>query len=883
MKTILKVISIFLLISISSCIQFQNADFQELETMVKTEFNVNKDKEVYFKYKLGDTKGPIGIQFLIANLYTVEVLIYKASEDTEPFMNYTMAKEPFKEIDVTDFGEYIYIVIRETFQYYYKDYITIYNPNEIKDLKSGEPFVINKFLSNGKYEMTFSSEVNSALLYNTYNTISSNRTITIINDNDTHIIDTAIDNQIKLNLAPGKYSILVEDYFDPEKEEEEDLQHDFSLIIYEKEDLYGFNQLTQNIITKTNYIYSNELQQFYYYVDISDNHNSNTINFKLNFKYYKIENDIKFYTKIIYLDNEITESDLESNIPTENTNPESYDFDSDEYYRIYFHDEKADSKYKYLLVKVEITDNTYYIGSNYLDVSLGKEVEIIDYTNIENNDAQTIERKIVYYIPTYLKLKFNSDDKYLLTSQNQDLTTFIKGDLITGDNKVNEDYLFNTNEIIVLSGIPELTIRLFGATDSDIKFHIEKISNSQFQYAENVRNNEIYEVTMNENEVKYILGTFDFEEYAFGEYKINYYATVESGEFEVYYKNYTSLEGKSLFPSQQSQSQQFNKEIVFETNVDLITIKCKKSGSMSIRPVTKDFDETTHLLEQNSANQITLYDSNEIVQLTTALGQNTGTVYFSILSLDGDEIKISPDTPGLFEEQTIKNNELFAKSADLSKYKMDQLAIKVSCSSAEKNIEILEIIPNEFNTYRKLEDGENKEIKLHNVYFQLEKNVQKLNLTLENLQNKKITYGVAKVATNDSNYLLTANNYPNSTTVELKDNKQTLEIENAYYNIDDDKKPYTLLLVSVLGEDKDLLYNVTIGNGDEPKEEDDDDDNTVLIVFICLISAIVIGFITLALFMIIIKKKNKQNDSTGDENEMSQKLYSNNLRSGVDP
>ena len=881
MKTILKVVGIYLLLSISSCIQIPNADFQELETMVKTEFNVNKDKEVYFKYKLGETKGPIGIQFLLANLYTVEVLIYKTSEDTEPFMNYTMAKEPFKEIDVTEFGEYVYIVIRETFEYYYKDYITIYNPSEIIDLKSGEPLVINKFLSNGKYEMTFSSGLNSIFFYNTYNTISSNRTLTIATDNDTYIIDTATDNQIKLELAPGKYSILVEDYFDPEKEKEADLQHDFSLIVYEKEDSYGFNQLTQNIITKTNYIYSNEPQQFYYYVDISDNHNSNTINFKLNFKYYKIENDIKFYTKIIYLENEITETDLKNNIPTENKNPESYDYDSDEYYRIYFHDEKTDSKYKYLLVKVEITDESYYIGYNYLDVSLGKEVEIIDYTNIENNDAKTIQKKVVDYIPTYLKLKFNSNDKYLLTSQNQDLTTFIKGDLITTDNKVNEDYLFNTNEIIVLSGIPELTIKLFGATDSEVKFHVEKIGKSQLQYAENERNNDVYEVTMNENEVKYILGTFDYEEYAFGEYKINYYATVESGDFEVYYKNYTGLEGKTLFPAQESQSQQFNKKIIFETNVDLITIKCKKSGSMSIRPVTKDFDEVTHLLEQNSINQITLYDSIEIVQLTTSLGQNIGTVYFSILSLDGQEIKISPDTPGLFEEQTIKNNELFAKSADLSKYKMDQLAIKVSCSSAEKNIEILEIIPNEFNTYTKLEDGENKEISKHNVYFQLDKNVQKLKIILENLQNKKIAYGVEKAATNDSNYLLTAVNYPNSTTVELKDAKQTLEIINPYYNIDDNMKSYTLLLVSVLGEDKDLSYNVKIEKGDEPEEEDD--DHTVLIVFICLVSAIAIGFITLGLFMIVIKKRNKQNNEAEDDKEMNQKLYTNNLRSEVDP
>ena len=858
MKTLLKFINIFLLISISFCIYVPNEDFQEIKTLVKTEFNINKNKEAYFKYKLGDTHKSIGLQFLVANLYTVEVLIYKSEDLQEPFISYNMAKEPFKEVDVTDFGEYAYIVIKETFEYYYQDYITIYNPSEVIELKSGEPLVINKFLSNGRYEMTFSPKVKSALLYNTNNIISSNREITITTDTDTKIIDSSKEGQIKIDLDPGKYSILVQNNFDPEKEEEGNLEQGFSLIVYEKEDLFRFNELTKNVISNTNYIYSNEPQYFYYYADISENKNSNTINFKLNYKYYKLENSIKFYTNIIYLNEKITKSDLENNIPTENKNPASYEDDSDEFFRIYFHDERADSKFKYLLVKVEITESKYYMGSNYFEVSLGEEVIIKDFTNIENNEAQTIQVKKVEYIPTYFKLILNSKDKYLLTSQNQDLTTFIKGDLITADNKINKDYLESTNEIIVISGIPELTIKLFGSSDSEVKFFLEKIDSSQLQYNENRRNNDIYEATMNENEIKYILGTFDYEEYAYGVDKIIYYATVNSGEFEIYYKNYTSLEGKSLFPTQESQLKQINKEIPFETNVDLITIKCKKSGSMSIRPVAKDFVETTHLLKQNSVNQITLYNSNEILQLTTNLGQNTGIVYFSILSLDGEEIKISPDTPGLFKEETIKNNELFAKSIDLSKYKMDQLAIKISCSSAEKNIEIFEIIHNDFNTYQKLENGENKEIKLHNVYFPLDKEVQKLNLVLGNLQNKKISYGVIKSANKDSNYLLTADKYANTTTEDLKENSHTLEITNVYYNLTDNMKPYTFALVSVLGEDKDLLYNVNIG---KDAKEEVEEDNTLLILFLCIISVIVITFIILAVIIILKKQKNNENSN----------------------
>ena len=71
-----------------------------------------------------------------------------------------------------------------------------------------------------------------------------------------------------------------------------------------------------------------------YYVDISRYINSNSINFKLFSKNY-LRNNIKFFTKIIYLDEKISETDLENNIPIENNLPYLYD-DSDEYLRIFF-------------------------------------------------------------------------------------------------------------------------------------------------------------------------------------------------------------------------------------------------------------------------------------------------------------------------------------------------------------------------------------------------------------------------------------------------------------------------------------------------------------------------------------------------------------------
>ena len=299
---------------------------------------------------------------------------------------------------------------------------------------------------------------------------------------------------------------------------------------------------------------------------------------------------------------------------------------------------------------------------------------------------------------------------------------------------------------------------------------------------------------------------------------------------------------------------------------------------MSIRPKTKIFEETTHLIEQNTINQIKLYDYLEIIQLTTLLGQTEGIVYFSILSLDGEKMIITPDTPGVFEKKTIQNNELFSSSVDLSKFRMDQLAIKVNCSSLEKNLEIIEIIHNKNNTYQTLKKGENKNIKLNNVYLLIDDDIKKFNISIENLKNKKIAYGIIKSASNDKNYLSTADKYPNTTIInEILDEKLDFEIDNIYHQNKDKMKPYLFFLLSILLEDDNLNYNIRI----DIKDSDKDDDNIILIVVISLIVTIALGFIILGLYIFVIKKKT-QNEEDKLEKLNSQKMSDmNNIE--IDP
>ena len=50
-------------------------DFKEIDFMKEIDFKINANEAAYFKYKLKGKEYPIGLRFLLANLYTVNVYI----------------------------------------------------------------------------------------------------------------------------------------------------------------------------------------------------------------------------------------------------------------------------------------------------------------------------------------------------------------------------------------------------------------------------------------------------------------------------------------------------------------------------------------------------------------------------------------------------------------------------------------------------------------------------------------------------------------------------------------------------------------------------------------------------------------------------------------
>ena len=870
------IILMFLIVSQAICNLNPIESFEDIDFNTPIKFSVNSSVTANFKYKLGENKGKIGLKFLRANLYTVNIEVYD-SEAKDNGIEYQLAKNQFKEIDVANFTDYVYIIIEQKDpHYYYDDYLTIYDSEKPIELLNNQVIQINNFFSDKglKFFYRFNNSKNILLMYSTKNngnyknklTITYNNTEKIINDDDTYKEKYIyIDNENITMTVEG--------------------QQEFSLIIQEiKNNDNNYNEILKNQINEINYIYNKAPQKYYFYSDITGLTNSNTFNIKLNYKYYNNNDKYKFtvLSEELELDNIISETDLNNHIPTHKNFQYNYDRFSDEYYRIYISKINKTKKHQYLLVLIEINDNEYYYGSRSLEISMGDEEQINDCTNIELNKLKKIPIQSLNYIPFYEQLNLNTNEKYLLYVENQYqfISELINGDLMKDAQTINKNYLDSDNELIVLSGIDDLTIRIFGQKKA-VNFYIEKIDSNKLEYKEGTRNNsQVFILDMRADEEKYILGTYTYNDYAYGGLKVNYFATVESGNFELFYRNNISKEEQlDIFPSDNQYAVNFDELITLRTNLDLFKVKCKQDGVMYIRPQYKTFDITTHLLDENGYSEIHMSDLEEMVQLSAPIAKNNDSLYLLIsivnsevllTALNNEELKltITPDTEGAFTERTIGKNELFNATINLSTYRPYQLAIKLKSNDYGADIEIVEVIHNKYTKYEEIKQGENKNINSNNVNFPVSTDDQKLYININNLKGKQISYGIIKSYFNDTDYITTADKYKNSFKEEINEDKKKIIIDNTYYNQTDENKPYIYFVFSILGKEDNLNYDIKIdfkddenNNNNNPETDKAEDDDTVKIVVIVVIIVVIVLILGGIILFNVLSKRRRASSS----------------------
>ena len=647
------------------CSNIRENDYKNIELNTPLKFETKKGNEVCLKYEFkNDKKRSIGITFLKSNSYTIEVLVYdsydKIKSDNGNYKSkkdsYIIGKTDFKEINVSNFNTKVYLIIKETKDYYYSDYIKLFDSEIPLSLKENYPLTIKNFMSNKEYNFVFSSEKNVVISYSSKS--KGHKKITISRNNNP-ILEKIDSNDI---IIPFEYDGLKSEYnINIKIRSDHDINYNqqFSIIYHENQK--KFKEIKSSQKYKINYLISNNNQGqiFHFYVKIEKDFNKiYTINFKLDYS-NKIHKYIEITTK---KDSKLPDLNYNFN---NNVLTSSYDRDSDENLKYYFIPEHS----TFILIKVEIKKVDNYRAPNYFNISYSGPVNDI---NISKTPSKIFNQT---FSPFYVNFYADNSKKYLFYTPYEDYCLLLKGRIF--DNKaINKDYIDETSDLHEIGKDYNNFTAIILTETKKVNFIFKEydpkntlILNRKGRIKEPF--NQIYTKENCTGNKKYIILKYDIEYYSIGQNNISNYWTTD-GNMDVYYKN--SLESNDFFPKDSSENK-LEKEILYDsrTHLDLFTIKCNKPGIFYIRPLKKEFKDTTHDIYTNNIKKFEIFLGTEIIQLYSPIKDAPPHIYFTLITYSDNEIKISPDTSGLFKETSINNTtKLFNIEIDTKLYKMDQ-------------------------------------------------------------------------------------------------------------------------------------------------------------------------------------------------------------------
>ena len=491
-------------------------------------------------------------------------------------------------------------------------------------------------------------------------------------------------------------------------------------------------------------------------------------------------------------------------------------------------------------------------------ISIGDEVEEIDLTGLLYYHTETIKREIEPYIPTFFKLKLNKYERYIFISPFPEHTIYIEGDLIKKDQKqkieINKNYFVDKDEIFTLSDLTEFTIFIFGSEYYDATFYVEQYRPDDLLIDEYLRNDEPIDIKFSANDCifvrkKYILGIYDKETYIKKKITYTKYWTSDDGEMNVYYRNNINLERGSLFPFSEEYKKKKEYPIFMQNYIDFFTFTCFKPGILSLRSQFKSYDETTHMIGQNSINLINIGEEIEILQLITPLKPPSYFLFFAICSLEGKKIKITPNTPELFNETFIEGDKIFKYAINLHKFKPDQLAIKVN-STDFTQIEVIEVIQYNYSEYTIIDNNEMTHITDNHFVKFLNINTKNIKVIIKGLKYIPINYALVKLFTKDIDYLPMANRFKDLVYSKIAKKTEIINIKNEFYGKKDDNKKYLAFIFSI-PESVYYEYDAqVIEDGIGEKKA-----NQTIIIIIIIGSIIFVALIIFLTIIFFIKKK----------------------------
>ena len=871
MNSLIELILISLLIQFSLSDLCVDTQFDELESNIHQEFQVSPGFEMCLKYPLTDTKSKISLMFFGSDSHTSEVVIYKSLSDISMKNNiyqnfeerFLIHENAFREIDVKEYEDYAYIIIRDP-----KDDDTdqgtliLYDSEISIPLLNGQPLNMKRFMDDVSYEFVYTSKNNLTFVYSSK--VKSKKYLTIKYGGDTKVSRTLYStDEILYIINPDengkKLEVIVEE-IEPGKENE-----DFSVILYENGpgEFVEIKKNEEITISYINLDKKDEKQSFFFYYKLEEEYESNTINFKLDpvaneTKYINISAGQYHSTK------SLSRYEMETNFHFDKNNlPVEYDRNSKIYKRIYFKDDDRSFKYRYIFFKVEISKLSEYYGSKDFIVTIGDELEVIDLRKLNYYNAHLIDFEAEALFPKYYKLLLDPEEEYIFTSPVPESSMFLEGDLINKNTttrviSVNHNYYDDPDKIFFLFDFSELTIRIFDDELIRKKIFIEKFKNDEVLFNEFSRGEYPIDLEMSEEDCrlrrkKYIVGIYNETLYPVEDETVvtRYWTTIKEGDMTLYYRDNILLEGDSLFPDDQEYIVEKDKVFYLDNYIDFFTIVCNKPGIFSLRPLFKEFYEPTHKITQNAIDDINIGNETEVILLNAPIKPTTEYLYFSIFSLDGVPVTIEPDILGWFNTTTIKGDQLFKLKVKLADFKPDELAIRVNASESTR-IEVLEVMHYNFTEYTVINKNGNTKLTDNHFIKYFDKNVDEIKVKISGLKGVPAAYGLVKLSTDDIDYLPLAYQFKeeyNITRKNLVENEEII-LKNPFKDLKDNKK-YLAFIFSI---QKYNYYEYNI----EISENTEKGGNNVLIYILAFIGIVLI----IGLIIIIVNFSKKKKGST---------------------
>ena len=867
MTSPIKVFCLLLLIHLSLSDYCADVAFDDLQENVHQEFQVSPGNEMCLRYLLSDQKSKISLMFFGSNSPSSEVVIYKSPSDIrlkdDSYEGYEerflIDENEFKEIDVSDYDEYAYIIIRDT-----KDEDTnrgtfiLYDSEMPIPLIKGQPLNMKRFMEGKSYEFTYTSSNNLTFVFSTK--VKSKKYVTIKYGGETKVDKKLYDTDEILYLINPDSTVkdldVVVEEIEPGKENE-----DFSVVLYENGP-NEFIEILQNEEKTINYLNldkKGEKQSFFFYYSLNDQYESNTINFKLDplaseKKYINISAGVYHSAK------SLNKQEMEFNFHFDkNDLPIEYDRDSNIFKRIYFKDEEKSFKYRYVFFKVEISNLNEYFGSKDFIITIGDELEVIDLRSVDFYKAEIIDFEIEALFPKYYQLLLDPNERYIFTSPVPECSMFLEGDLLIKNEtnhtlSVNHNYQDDPDELFGLWDYSNFTIRIFGEELIRKKIYIEKFKADEVLINEVMRNDYPLDIELTQEDCrlgkrKYVVGIFNKTLYPKEDEIVitKFWTILKEGEMTLYYRDNILLEGDSLFPIDKEYEVEKDKTFALDNYIDFFTITCTKPGIFSLRSLHKEYSETTITINQNSID-VTSIEGNEttVILLSAPIKLPTEYLYFSLLSVEGEPITIEPDTPGMFNTTTIKGDQLFTLKIKLADFKVDELAVRVN-STERAVIEFLEVIRYNFTEYKVIESDGKTTLKNNHFIRFYDKNIDqiKVKVSFNDLNLVPVSYGFVRLSTDDTNYLPLASQFQEEYNITRKNllNNEEIIVKNPFKDVKDNKK-YLAFIFSIQRYESHE-YSIEIG------EISEGGGNTILIIILIIVGIIVVvGVIALIIFFI---------------------------------